>query len=171
MVLIIIFEPAIDQSERVFRIRQRRHANVVALARVHVGFRQAIALRALQRGEARAQTKLPGEEACVLRRLGRTVVGENLDRVCAWQSPKRLSTASSIMSRMSDPLMPTFTTTRQAMTARSCASMMKAPRTTSPFQHVNSKPSEHQHRFERMTATICDDFNFRHEHVLKASRL
>jgi hypothetical protein len=55
--------------------------------------------------------------------------------------PNRFSTASSIMSRMSDPLMPAFATARQAMISRSWASMMKAPRTTSPFQQVNSKPS------------------------------
>jgi hypothetical protein len=37
------------------------------------------------------------------------------------------------MSRMSEPLMPAFTTARQEMISRSCASMMKAPRMTSPF--------------------------------------
>ena len=50
--------------------------------------------------------------------------------------------------------MPAFATAHQAMTSRSWASMMKAPRTTSPFQQVNSKPSEHQRRFERMTTTL-----------------
>ena len=36
----------------------------------------------------------------------------------------------------------------------SARSTMKAPRTMSPFQQVNSKPSEHQRRFERMTMTL-----------------
>jgi hypothetical protein len=58
------------------------------------------------------------------------------------------------MSRMSEPLIPALTTARQAMISRSWASMMKAPRTMSPFQQVNSNPSEHQRRFERMTITL-----------------
>ena len=32
--------------------------------------------------------------------------------------------------------------------------MMKAPRTTSPFQHVNSNPSLHQRRFERLESEL-----------------
>ena len=46
-----------------------------------MGERQAIALRAFHRGEAGAQAELPGEDACVLRRVGSAVVGEHLDRV------------------------------------------------------------------------------------------
>jgi hypothetical protein len=48
-----------------------------------------------------------------------------------------------MMSRTSEPLIPAFTTVRQAMISRSWASMMKAPRTMSPFQQVNSNPSLH----------------------------
>jgi len=55
---------------------------------------------------------------------------------------------------MSDPLMPAFTTARQEMIYRSCASMMKAPRMTSSFQQVNSKPSEHHRMFERIVTTL-----------------
>ena len=49
---------------------------------------------------------------------------------------------------MSEPLIPAFTTARQAMISRSWASMMKAPRTTSPFQQVNPNPSLHQRGLE-----------------------
>ncbi|MNL17396.1 hypothetical protein D3C87_1384880 [compost metagenome] len=67
---------------------------------------------------------------------------------------KRFSTASSIMSRTSEPEMPALATAVQAMISRSKASMMKARRMTSPFQQVNSSPSEHQRKFERMTMTL-----------------
>lgn len=50
--------------------------------------------------------------------------------------------------------MPAFTTACHEMISRSWASMMKAPRTTSPFRQVNSKPSLHRHRFDRMTMTL-----------------
>jgi hypothetical protein len=60
----------------------------------------------------------------------------------------------SIMSRTSEPLIPQPLTARQAMTFRSWASMTKPTRTISPFQQANSKPSEHQRRFERITATL-----------------
>jgi hypothetical protein len=51
-------------------------------------------------------------------------------------------TSKQTKAPMSDPLMPAFTTAREEMISRSCASMMKAPQMTSPFQQVNSKPSE-----------------------------
>ena len=41
----------------------------------------------------------------------------------------------------------------QPITSRSWQSRAKATRTTSPFQQVNSRPSEHQRTFERIVAT------------------
>ena|GEM_PF-2711697 len=52
----------------------------------------------------------------------------------ARRAENRRSTASSIRSRMSEPMIPAFTTARHEMISRSWASMRKAPRMMSPFR-------------------------------------
>jgi len=58
------------------------------------------------------------------------------------------------MSRTISPLIPAPTVATQAMTSRSCVSMAKATRTTSPFQQGISKPSDAQRRFEAGATTV-----------------
>src|SRR5690349_13802568 len=65
--------------------------------------------------------------------------------------PKRFSTASNVMSRMSEPDIPALATAAHEIISRSNASIMNARRTTSPFQQVNSSPSEHQRGVDRIT--------------------
>ena len=116
MVRVEIPEPAIDQAERGFRIRQRCRAHVFAVEFVQQCFGRAITLRALHPAEAKAQTKLPGKNACILRRVRRAIVAEHLDKM--W----RLASTAAPLYRlehhvaMCNPLMPAFTTIHQAMT-------------------------------------------------------
>jgi hypothetical protein len=56
------------------------------------------------------------------------------------------------MSRINSPEMPAVVAT-QPITSRSWQSRAKATRTASPFQQVNSRPSEHQRTLERIVAT------------------
>ena len=87
----------------------------------------------------RLRFELTGEDAQFSSRVGRAVVAEHFDRVRRLVSAKALF--DCLEHHVADPLMPAFTTARQAMSSRSWASMMNAPLTMSPFQQVNSKPT------------------------------
>lgn len=80
MAVVVVLDPASDQSECGLGIRQRRHLDVVALQGLHEGFRDAVALRALHRREAGLQAELAGEDLCLLRDVWRAVVGQHLDQ-------------------------------------------------------------------------------------------
>ena len=109
---------------------------------------------ALNRREAGLRAQLPSEDLRVLRDVGRAIVGQHLDdrrrKVCP-EAPLDCLEHDVADVGTADPGVhhgpPDYDLTV-------VASMMKAPRTMSPFQQVNSNPSEHQRRFERMTMTL-----------------
>jgi hypothetical protein len=67
-------------------------------------------------------------------------------------APKRCSTQRTIISRIISPEIPAVVAI-QLITSRWWQSRAKATRTTSPFQQVNARASEHQRQFERIVAT------------------
>src|SRR5437762_10325517 len=123
---IVVLHPAIDQGEGGSSIGDRVHPDVIALEGLHERLGHAIALGAFDRRAAKIDPL--SESHC-------TGCGARI-------SPKRFSTQSTIMSRIISPEMPAVVAT-QLMISRSSQSRAKARRTTSPFQQVNSRPSEH----------------------------
>ncbi len=105
-------------------------------------------------GVGKAGGQLAREDARLSGDVWRAVVAQHLDGTrCPIATEPPLDRLQHL-SRMSDPLMPAFTTTRQAMISRSLASMTNALLTMSPSQQVNSNPSEHRRMFERIVITL-----------------
>ena len=80
----------------------------------------------------------------------RQATGRNGEHVTA---AKRRSTHLTMRSRIISPDIPAVVAT-QAITSRSWQSRANATRTISPFQQVNSSPSEHQRMFDRRVTTL-----------------
>lgn len=152
MDFVVVLDPSVDEPARCLGVRSLGYADIVALQSFDEGFRHTVQLRA--RDVEQGIRLSLGEQPCLPRGISRAIVREISIAFGAWVAWKRFSTASNIMSRTSEPERTALATAVQAMISRSKASMMKAGRMTSPFQQVNSSPSEHQRGLERMTMTL-----------------
>src|SRR5438105_860285 len=163
---VVVLHPAVDESEGGSGVWDQAYANVVALQGFDEGLGHTVALRAFDRGEARYQIQRQGDL------LWAAKIDPLSDSHCtgcgARIAPKRRSTQSTIMSRIISPETPAVVAT-QLMTSRSWQSRAKARRTTSPFQQVNSRPSEHQRMLERSVATWPSCLRGRRRPVCRAS--
>ena len=79
VVVVVVGEPPVELAEHRDGVRQRVDANVVAFERPDQGLREAVALRAGDRGEARLQTQSTGKVAGILGRVGAAMVAQPLD--------------------------------------------------------------------------------------------
>jgi hypothetical protein len=147
MDFIVIVDPSGDLSKRRLGFRK-----IVPLEGFDERLRHTVRFRAAHGRKARGEVQCRREVSGLFRCVGAALVREMLDRVWRSHGVKRFSRGSSIMSRTSEPLIPAPQTAVQAMISRSKASMMNAIRTT--FQQENSRPSEHQRKFERMTMIL-----------------
>src|SRR5687767_11379230 len=144
MVLVVVVEPSGDLVKRLGGVGHGADAEVVALQSLHEGLAHAVALWARHRREAGNEIELRGEDAGLAGGVDRAVVREPFHRM------RRPDAAEADLHGFEHHVAdvggadPAPVAARQAMTSRSWASRTKAPRTTSPFQQVNSKPSEHQ---------------------------
>lgn len=81
-------------------------------------------------------------------------------------APSLCSTASSMMPRMSKPVISAFTRVRQPVISRYCGSMVKPLRRMLLFHELNSNASEHPSSFERTTMTFPSwTFSLRSEYT------
>lgn len=97
---------------------------------------------ATQAQDAWQQALLAGEGPVLFAMQGEPSSHTNKVSDYAGRPPERRHKTSSMRSRMSEPVIPGFTTVRQAMISREWALMMQAPRTMSPVQQIQSNPPE-----------------------------
>src|SRR5205085_3808988 len=97
-------------------------------------------------------TRLSAKSVSIVLWAAKIVIGEPLHGMRRADLTKALLDTVDHMSRIISPEIPAVVAT-QLITSRSWQSRAKARRTTSPFQQVNSRPSEHQRMLERSVAT------------------
>ena len=103
-------------------------------------------------GRAGHQPDFPGEAAGLPGEVAAAVVGQPLDLDRQAVDPSDLcSTAATMRSRTSSPVMPLVVATK-LMASRSQQSRAKATRTRSPLSQPISRPSEHQRVLRASTA-------------------
>jgi hypothetical protein len=153
MDLVVILELSLDHRQNHAGIRQMVDPDIVAFEGFDEGFRDAVALRALDRCEAGREIERDSHIDGIGRGVDRAVVRQPCTGSGARNAPNLVSTHWIIRSRTISLEMPAVVAT-QPMASRSWQSSTKATRTTSPFQQVNSMPSEHQRMLERCSASI-----------------